>query len=106
MLPVIVMSVFSMIAVLSVCTAVLDLNDVARILARAAATADDPSTAVEELGARLGVGASTQIDADTDIITVTATRAARVWFLGGRLPPVTIRSASSILREPQVVLGR
>jgi hypothetical protein len=101
----VVIATVSIFAVLSVCVSVLGLEDSARILARAAATADDPAVAASQLATQMGMGASTDIDAGTGIITVTASRTVRVWFFGGHLSPVVIHSSASILREPQVVLG-
>lgn len=105
-LPLLVLCTASLVTVLSVCIAVLDLNDTARILARAASGADDPAVAAAELAASSGVRATTRVDAASGIITVNVTTAVRPWFLGARLPSLTIRSSSMILGEPQVILGQ
>lgn len=104
--PVIVLAMLSMIAVLSVCVSILDLDDTARVIARAASTADDPVAAADELGAKFEARATAFIDPGTGIITVNVSRAARVWFVGLRSSPFVIRSSVTILREPQVILGQ
>lgn len=100
-----VLSSVSLMAVLSVCIAVLDLNDTSRIVARAASTSEDPAAAAAEMGSRYGLTVDTDVDAATGVISVTVTRSVRPWFFGGRLPAIAVRSTSHIMGEPQVILG-
>lgn len=101
----IVVVAVSIISVLSVCTTVLALDDTARIIARAASTTDDPGETATRLGTTLGVNASAQVDASTDIITVSVSRVVRIWLVGTRLVPFTVHTTATILKEPRIVLG-
>lgn len=105
-LPLLMLCAASLVAVLSVCTSVLELNDMARVLARAASTSENPAQTVADLASQSKIRADTNVDPTTGIITVTAETMAHAWFLGSRLPPVTIRAVALILGEPQVVLGQ
>lgn len=105
--PLVVFCAFVLLGTIGLCLDVVRLNEIARSAARAAITANDPSTAAGVVAERFSVRARTIVDERTGLVTVTVThrRPLPLPVVGKLLPGLEIVGTSTMIREPPVVLG-
>lgn len=105
--PLVVYCALVLLGTIGTCLDVVRLNEVARSAARAAITAHDPAAAAGVVADRFSVSARTVVDERYGLVTVTVAhrRVVPLPLVGRLLPRLEIVGASTMVREPPVVLG-
>lgn len=80
------------------------LSDTARVAARAASTAADPTLTVESLLENQEISHSESLDETRQFLTVTLRQKIRIPLLGIPLPALSISAQSTVLVEGQPML--
>lgn len=102
--PLIVACVGLLISTTVMCLQYLSLHDVARVAARAAAVAENPTNAAQQavLDGSIKVKLSENLIAGT--ITVTVTRTGGLWWANRFLTDHAISQSVTMMREAPIVL--
>lgn len=104
MLPLVGMCLVSVVGTAVVCIERLRLADVARVCARAASTADDPSATASAVAHDNGAVARTQLDPTGTFLTVTVRSASPLPGLGFIAARSALSASTSIALERSPVL--
>lgn len=102
--PLVVMCALALVATLSLCLSTLQLNDLARSIARSAITSENPAEAAQRLAQSHKVKIVTIVNEESGLVSIETERAHSFPFLGRWLPRLTLRSTAMMLQEPPYVL--
>jgi len=98
------MCALTLVGTLSLCLSALELNDLARTIARSAITSENPSDTAQQFATRHNAQVVTSADERNGLITVVVKRSHSFPLLGTWLPRVTLHGSSMMMREPPFVL--
>lgn len=102
--PLVVMCALALVGTLSLCLSTLQLNDLARTIARSAITSDDPAEAAQQFAQSHKIKIETAVNEENGLVSIEARRAHAFPLLGKWLPRLTLRSSATMMREPPFVL--
>lgn len=102
MLPLVFLCVVSVVGVTALCTECLQLDDIARLAARTASTAEDPAATAQQVARDRGARATSVVDPTGTFLTITV-RSERLPLVPGFLThrvPLAASTTVAIERSP------
>lgn len=102
--PLVVMCALALVGTLSLCLSTLQMNDLARSIARSAITSDDPSASAQQMARLHDVRVVTTINDMDNLVGIEVQRTHAFPLLGRWLPHLTVRGNSTMMLEPPYVL--
>lgn len=98
------MCVIALIATLSLSLSTLELNDLARTIARSAITSDAPADTAQRFAQANNAQVVITTLEKNGLVTIEARRIYVIPIIGNWLPRLTLRSRATMMREPPFVL--
>ena len=104
-MPLVVACVALLIGTTVTCLQYIALHDTARVAARVASTADNPTTAARHAVRNPNISVTVSEDLALGYLTVTTKRTGGLWWFGKFLPSGVLSQSVTMMREAPIVLG-